>query len=489
MALSDLILVTGVTGYVGKTLIPLLLDKGYRVRVLVRDPSRLRGVAWLDCVEVAEGDTLNLQSLSQAMLGVSSAYYLVHNMSSGRHYVERDMESARNFTAKAEEAGVNHIIYLGGLANMGEKIGRHMQSRIDTGNTLREGRTPVTEFRASLIIGSGSISFEMIRYLTEQLPVIPAPAWLHNRVQPISVENVLDYMVAALEDETSRGKIYEIGGEDVITYLETLTTYASLRGLKRSIIILPYLPVPLLAYFASKLTPVPMHITQPLIEGMRSSSVVKDGSALKDFPGVRLIDYRTAVQKALDRLVPSYLELKEKKKEGSYRMIQEGFQVEIQRVEFEGDPLQVYQTLTNLGGRKGWLYLNWIWKVRGLIDRLLGGPGMRGRPLTGLLAEGDQIDFYQVETLRPGRMMRLKSELKAPGAGWMEWRVHPRAEGRVELEQIAYFIPHGLPGFLYWNILRPVHLIVFKGMIRAIARQSVLEQRQSDEIELLLEEE
>jgi uncharacterized protein YbjT (DUF2867 family) len=465
---DKLVLVTGVTGYVGGCLVPLLLEKGYRVRVLVRDPARLSGRVWVSLVEVLVGDTLSVDILTRAMQGISTAYYLVHNMSSGRNYVEKEIDSARNFASSAAASGVEHIIYLGGLADPDAEIGLHLRSRLDTGAMLRRGIVPVTEFRASLIIGSGSISFEMIRYLTEQFPILFAPPWKNNHTQPISIQNVLEYLLSALENTTCRGKIYEIGGKDILTYADTLFIYARLRGLKRYIIALPWMPVKLMAQFAGILTPVPARIASPLLGGMRTDSLVRNDAAQRDFPRIQPMNYEASVSLALENLSPGCLESVWKKSDSSFRIKQEGFFVEGQQIRFHAQPDAVFCIITGLGGKRGWLYGNLLWKLRGILDKLVGGPGLRGLQETGALSEGDVLDFYRVELLEPGKRMLLKAELKTPGLGWMEWRILEQAEGDVVLTQIAYFAPRGLPGFLYWYILLPIHRLVFNGLIKAI---------------------
>jgi hypothetical protein len=331
----------------------------------------------------------------------------------------------------------------------------------------------VTEFRASLIIGSGSISFEMIRYLTEQFPIFFGPRWMANRTQPIAIQNVLDYLVAALECPASRGKIYEIGGKDLLTYAETIRIYARLRGLKRRIITLPGLPVDLLAQIVGKLTPVPARIAGPLLGGMRTDSVVWDGSAARDFPFIQPIGYESSVGLALEHLSPGCLESGWEKGATSFRIKQEGFFIEGQQIRLAVGPEAAYRAVLGLGGRRGWLYLNGLWRLRGLFDRLVGGPGLRGRRLDELLVEGDVVDFYRVEALEQDRLVRLRAELKAPGLGWMEWRIQPLPEGAAWLSQIAYYAPRGAPGFLYWYLLLPFHRLVFTGLLKAIARRAI----------------
>jgi uncharacterized protein YbjT (DUF2867 family) len=470
---EKLLLVTGVTGYIGGCLVPRLLENGYRVRMLVRDPRRLIGKPWLSQVELVVGDVLNCSSLDQVMQGVFAVYYLIHHMSSGPEYYLKEIESASKLAAAAATGAVEQIIYLGGLADPHTDIGAHLRSRIQTGETLRQGRVPVTEFRASLVIGSGSISFEMIRYLTEQLPILFGPRWLHNRTQPIAVQNVLEYLLAALENPVCRGKIYEIGGEGILTYADTITIYARLRGLRRRVMALPGIPEALLARMVGILTPVPARIAGPLLGGMRTDSVVHDPAAGRDFPLIHPMDYKASISLALERLSPGCFDFVWEKGQSSFKISQEGLFVEGQRIFLKSPPRAAYQAIRGLGGKNGWLYLNRLWKLRGFVDKLLGGPGLRGRRNDNDLLEGDPLDFYRVEALEPDRLVRLKAELKAPGQGWMEWRLQPQPEGGVLVSQIAYFAPKGLIGFLYWYALLPIHRIVFVGLLKAIVRRVI----------------
>jgi uncharacterized protein YbjT (DUF2867 family) len=472
MTSERLVLVTGATGYVGGNLAPRLLEKGYRVRILARDPARLHGRSWWSQVEVVEGDIVSPDVVNRALQGVSTAYYLVHNMASGTNYIEREIESARNFASAAFAAGVEQIIYLGGLADPAEDIGSHLRSRLQTGDILRQGSVPVTEFRSSLIIGSGSFSFEMIRYLTEQFPILFGPRWMDKCTQPIAIQNVLDYLTSALENQACRGKIYEIGGKDVLRYADTLYIYARLRGLKRWLIALPGIPVKMLAALASVLTPVPARIAGPLLEGMRGDSVVCNDSAKQDFPLIQPIGYKDSVSLALDRLSPSCLESPWENGTSSFTIKQAGFFIEGQQIRLRVQPESVYRVITGLGGKHGWLTLNGLWKLRGFFDRLVGGPGLRGRRLDNDLIEGDVLDFYRVEKLESNRLVRLRAELKAPGLGWMEWRIRPQTKGDVLVSQVAYFAPKGATGFLYWYLLLPVHHLVFAGLLKAIGRRA-----------------
>lgn len=473
MSITKTILVTGASGYIAGALIPSLLEQGYQVRCLARHPERLVFREIFSRVELVQGDVTDYASVNRAMSGVHTAYYLVHNMDSGRAYHQRDMAGARNFARAAQEQGAEHIIYLGGLADPDAKIGFHMRSRIQTGEALRSGTVPVTEFRASLIIGPGSISFEMIRYLTEQMPVVIGPGWMHYFTQPVAIQNVIEYLLAALESPVCRGKVYEIGGPDVMKYREAVQSFARQRGLRRVIITVPEIPVALMAFVVDKITPVPYPIAYPLIDGMRSNSLVQDPKALKDFPQVRPLDYPSSVQAALALLTPASLERtwEDGAQTGKVRKL-EGFFVACKQTRLPVSAECAFKTFTGLGGEQGWMHWNGLWKLRGWLDRLVGGPGMRGRPANDRLEVGDVVDFYQVEALIPGRLLRLRTDLRAPGTGWMEWKAQPQPGGDCLLTQTAFFAPRGLSGFLYWYLLLPFHQAVFTGMFKELARRA-----------------
>ena len=469
--LDELILVTGATGYIASCLIPCLLEKGYRVRVLVRNLKRLQEHAWASMVEIVQGDLQDQRAVANALSGVNTAYYLVHNMLSGRNYEQRELAAAQRFSANAGTLGVQHIIYLGGLAAPDEKIGAHLRSRLQTGAMLRSGMVPVTEFRSCLIIGSGSISFEMIRFMTEQMPVILGPRQLNNLAQPIAVQDVVGYLLAALETPTCRGKVFEIGGGTVLPYGETMKVYARLRGLRRPSLLLPWVPAGLMAIIVGWLTPVPARIARPLIGGLRGRSIVQDDSARSMFPTIQPLSYESAVTRALDFLSPDGLEPVWLKNGALYRSKRDGFFIENRQVRLKVQSEAVYQIVAGLGGRAGWLFLDPLWKLRGLVDRLVGGPGMRGRNSAGTLSAGDVVDFYRVERVEPGRMLRLRAVLKAPGQGWMEWRTIADGDG-VLFSQSAFFAPRGVWGYIYWYALWPIHTWVFAGLFRALARRA-----------------
>jgi uncharacterized protein YbjT (DUF2867 family) len=464
----DLILVTGSNGYIAGRLIPRLLERGYRVRALARQPERLTGRRWLNAVEVVRGDVHESQGLDTALQGVHTAYYLVHSMASGRGYTRVELEAARLFASAAERAGVQHIVYLGGLADpLSPHLAPHMRSRIETGETLRAGGVPVTEFRAGVIAGPGSISFEMIRFLTECFPLMPGPNWLRNKAQPIAARNVVDYLLAGLDHPEARGGIYEIGGPEVMQYADTMLRYARMRGLRRLLFTLPGIPIALMARFIDWLTPVPYAIATPLVGGLQSDSIVLDDAARRLFPEVQLMPYQEAVEAALERLDPAQVEpVWEGMGRAAVSMKHEGFFIDYLCAPVDAPAEKVYGVITSLGGTNGWLYADWLWRLRGGIDRLVYPRRAQGSAHEPLQA-GDEIDYYRVEALEPGRLMRLHSLLRAPGDGWMEWRIEGSA-----LKQTAYFAPRGMPGFLYWYVLGPLHRLVFRGLLREIKRKS-----------------
>jgi uncharacterized protein YbjT (DUF2867 family)/uncharacterized protein YndB with AHSA1/START domain len=469
---DKLILVTGATGYIASRLIPRLLERGYRVRCMVRRPYMPRGRAWFRKVEIVAGEVMDPASLAKALEGVWTAYYLVHNMASGHGYTGLELAGARNFAAAAEAAGVEHIIYLGGLADPKARIAAHMRSRIETGETLRAGPVPVTEFRAGVIAGPGSISFEMIRFMTELFPIVPGPAWMKNRSQPIAAQNVFDYLLAALENPAGRGRVFEIGGPDVMHYSELMLEYARLRGLKRRMITFPYIPLWFMSFGVGLTSPVPRRIAYALIDGLRSDSRVQEDSAQRIFPEVKLVRYEQAVRSALARLHPEYLEpVWRDSQEPAVHIRHEGFFISHRSLHVAAPPEKVFRVVSELGGEDDWLYANWLWRVRAWLDSFF--QKRRASRRSGPVKEvGDTTGPYRVEAIEPERRLLLHSELKAPGEGWMEWRVEPEEDGRTRLTQTGFFAPRGLPGFLYWYVLYPGHELVFRGLIQAIGRKA-----------------
>ena len=472
------VLVTGATGYVGGRLVPLLLARGYRVRVLARERDRLEGRSWLDRVELVLGDVLDPATLPAALDGVDAAYYLIHSMGSHGNFGRRDLRAARNFAEAAADKGVARIIYLGGLGKPGAELSEHLRSRQETGAALREAGVPVTEFRASIIVGSGSVSFEMIRSLTERLPVMICPRWVYTRTQPIAIDDALTYLVAALDTPESQGQIIEIGGRDVLTYREMMLTYARLRGLRRFIIPVPLLTPRLSSYWVHLVTPIPSAIAQPLIQGLGVEVIVTDDRAHRLFPQITPMDYETAVARALASLDASEVETSWSdalaSSQGDTRPFifttQDGMLIEQRQQLVDAPPAIVYAEFAGLGGRNGWLAWNQLWRLRGVADRLIGGVGFRrGRRHPTNLRVGDAIDFWRVEAVEPDRLVRLRAEMKVPGRAWLQFQAESLGATRTRLIQTAYFAPKGLFGLLYWYLLYPIHGFIFSRLIRELA--------------------
>lgn len=474
-------LVTGATGYIGGRLVPRLLDMGFRVRCLVRDPSRLEGRPWHGAVEVAAGDVLQPETLVRAMQGVEVAYYLIHSLGAGAKFSERDLLSARNFSETARDCGVARIVYLGGLAQESPELSEHLRSRQQTGDALRASGVPVTEFRAGVIVGSGSVSFEIIRYLTERLPVMICPRWVYTRTQPIGIRDVLDYLAAALENTASTGRIIEIGGADIVTYGDMMMIYAEVRELRRWLVPVPVLTPRLSSLWVNLVTPIPSNIARPLVEGLRNENIVRDQSAAELFPAVRPAGYRTSVKRALDRLQASNIETTWSDALGtSLRDVapvilttHEGMIVERRQRVVRTSPSESFKVFMGLGGKRGWLASNWAWKIRGFADRMIGGIGMRrGRRHADELRVGDALDFWRVEAVEADRLLRLRAEMKVPGQAWLQFQATPLEGGGTLLSQSAFFAPRGLAGWLYWYALYPVHKIIFSGLIDEIAARA-----------------
>jgi uncharacterized protein YbjT (DUF2867 family) len=472
------ILVTGATGYIGGRLVPKLLGEGYHVKVLSRDPTRLRGRKWDEQVEIYQGDAQKPDTLAAAMKNVSAAYYLIHNMSHSTDFLERDLTMARNFGHAAKEAGVDRIIYLGGLGDSSAELSEYLKSSQETGRTLAEAGVPVTEFRAAVVIGSGSILCEMIRFLTERIPVMICPRWVFTQVQPISIQDVLSYLASALKKPESIGRIIEIGGSDVLTYAEMMKGYAKKRGLKRIIIPVPISAPRLSSYWVHWMTPVPASITRPLIGGLQSDVIVHDGTAAELFPEIQPIDFDSAVDSALSGLNQGKIETRwsDSMTSSMGDLIptqldtDAGMLFDKRHVVVKAPANIVYETFSQLGGERGWLFFNWAWEIRGQIDRLFGGVGLRrGRRDPVEVRFGDAIDFWRVEAVRTNKLLRLRAEMKVPGKAWLQFDAIPIPEtGETKLVQTAYFDPKGLFGILYWYSLLPIHRVIFAGMIRKI---------------------
>ena len=482
------ILVTGATGYIGGRLVPRLLQEGYRVRVLTRSQRRIRSRAWSDEVEVAVGDALDAHSLSTALAEVECAYYLIHSMAGGTGFHELDIEAARLFGRAARQAGVRRIVYVGGLGDPRADLSQHLRSRQETGHALRESGVPVTEFRAAVIVGSGSISFELIRYLVERLPIMVCPRWVYSRVQPIAVADLLDYLVAALTSTEGEDKVIQVGGKDVTTYKGMMLGYAAARGLTRWLLPVPVLTPRLSSYWVHWVTPIPAKVSAPLIEGLRNEVVVTDSLAHSLFPHIQPQDYATALARVVAELDAGQIETAwsdahspSLAQDDPIRLeSQQGMILERRRRQVAAPASAVYRVLTGIGGQRGWYYANWAWRIRGIVDRLLGGVGLRrGRRHPDELRVGDALDFWRVEALEADHLVRLRAEMKLPGRAWIQFEVRDTEAGTSQLEQTAAFLPKGLGGLAYWYGLYPVHARIFDGLAREIARRSCVATRRS----------
>ena len=436
--MNRLVLVTGATGYIASRLIPRLLEAGYRVRCLARDPRRLEGRSWFHQVEVVRGDVTVPSTLVRGMEGVDTAYYLIHNMTYGHGYTALELDSARSFAAAAAEAGVKHIIYLGGLADPEQHIAPHMRSRIETGRVLREGKVPVTEFRAGVITGSGSISFEMIRFMTELFPIVPGPTWMKNQSQPIAMQNVIDYLYAALNNASGQGGVFEIGGPDITTYGDLMLRYARLRGIKRSMFLIPGIPLWFMAFGVGLMTPVPYPIAYALIGGLTADSVVKHPEALKVFPEVTLIDFDSATRDALEKTNPAQIERVwlQSRDTGSrftsdVRMFlkHEGCFIDYREMQVSARLTTVLEMIQNLIGRS---------------------------PNTTIVQHDEETSLLFERDLSVGKE-------------WIEWHLSvTRGEKVSRIAQTVFFRPKGLPGFLYGFFISPRYWIKFRSLIRKI---------------------
>ncbi|HVM53844.1 MAG TPA: SDR family oxidoreductase [Acidimicrobiales bacterium] len=477
-ARPDPILVTGATGYIGGRLVPRLLAEGRSVRCLVRDPRRVAGRGWQD-VDVIGGDVADAEALAVAMRSVDVAYYLVHSMAGSESFRDRDRELAAKFAAAASHAGVRRIVYLGGLGDPAAVRSRHLVSRHEVGEVLAARGVPVVELRAGLIVGSGSASFEMLRTLTERLPIMVMPRWVDSRCQPIGVRNVLEYLLEALDHPSAVG-VYEIGGADVLTYRQMMQRYAQIRGLRRAMVTFPVPHPEWGGTFAGIVTPIPRRIAEPLVESLQTDMVVRDGRAAREF-AVQPMRYEEAVELALHRMATDTIEttwasslasLTDERAGTRELADHEGMVLERHQAVTRAPPSRVFEVICALGGDDGWPAGNWLWQARGLLDWLIGGVGMRrGRRHPRELLVGEPLDFWRVEALEPYRLVRLRAEMRLPGTAWLQFEVLPHHAGS-RVQQTAFFEPRGALGHLYWYALLPFHRWIFPGLIRAICARA-----------------
>ena len=470
------VLVVGAGGYVGGRLVPLLVQRGEHVTVAGRDPGALGNR--FPGTEVVRLDLMEPSTFPPALRGVGVVYYLAHSMGGGeRGFAERDKQAARSFAAACSQAGVQRIVYLGGLGDDDAGLSHHLASRHEVGAELAGQGVAVTEFRAAIIIGSGSASFEILRHLTERLPIMITPRWVSTRCQPIAIRDALGYLVGALDHPEVTG-VVEIGGPDVLSYGQMMLRYAKLRGLRRLMIPVPVLTPRLSSYWVNLISPVPSNIARPLIEGLRNEVVVRHPGPARAF-GIDPVTYDEALALAMDRSQGIELEstwFDALRGRGhvtlTSRGSREGMIVDRRARKVAATADQTFWTLGQIGGTWGWPYANHLWRMRAIADRVVGGVGMRrGRRDPNRLRVGDALDFWRVEEIAPGRLLRLRGELKLPGRAWLEFQVIPEQRGS-RLVQTAYFEPKGLPGLAYWYLLYPAHVAIFRGMLRVLARRA-----------------
>jgi uncharacterized protein YbjT (DUF2867 family) len=463
------VLVLGASGYVGSHLVPRLIERGYRVRASARQRDVLASRGW-DC-EIVEVDALRPETLTAALDGVEIAYYLVHSMGAGRGFAERDRQAADHFRAAAEAAGVRRIIYLGGLQPAGA-LSEHLASRRETGERLRAGSVPVTELRAGVIVGPGSAAFEVIRDLVLHLPLMVTPRWVRSRTQPIALDDLIEYLVRLLEVGESTGQTYDVAGSETLSYQQMLQTFARVVGKRIRIVPVPVLTPRLSSYWLDLVTAVPASVARPLIDGLRHDLLAHDEPIHRLIP-IPLRDYEQAVRAALEaeradavtaRWAEGSLVLRRDRQDVAFYSKRLTASTEA-----AAPAARLWERVASIGGDRGWYYQNWLWRLRGLLDRLIGGVGMRrGRRHPQDVRVGDAIDFWRVVGVDPGRRLLLVAEMKLPGSASLELEVEPLAEGRSALATTARFHPAGAAGLLYWYVLWPLHGWLFRGMTRAI---------------------
>lgn len=477
------LLVTGATGYIGGRLVPELLEAGHTVRCLVRTPSKLLDLPWADQVEVAQGDVTDADSLDECMADIDVAYFLVHSMGGKKDFAASDRRAAELFRDAAAGAGVRQIVYLGGLGDDDDPdLSPHLSSRHEVGRILADGPVPVTELRAAIIIGSGSASFEMLRNLAEVLPAMITPRWVDTRCQPIAIRDVLAYLVGVAGRPEDTQGVLEVGGPDVLTYREMMQLYAEVAGLPRRIIVpVPVLTPGLSSHWVGLVTPIPSGLARPLIDSLTNEVVVHD-HRIDDVVPRECLTLRRALEVALRRVEHldvatswSSADLPGSTPADPFPTDPDwaggSLLVDEQTATSTASPSALFETVSGIGGDRGWYAQDWLWEIRGLMDRAVGGIGLRrGRRHPDELRVGDALDFWRVEAYEPPNLLRLRAEMRLPGDAWLEWQVEPAEDGEgSHLRQRALYHPKGLWGRLYWYCLLPFHAIIFKRMANVLA--------------------
>jgi uncharacterized protein YbjT (DUF2867 family) len=480
-----LILLTGASGYIGGRLLRVLEEKGGRVRCIARRPEYLKSRVGPG-TEVVPGDLLDPPSLERALEGVHTAYYLVHSMASSGNFEEKDRLAAGNFASAARSAGVSRIIYMGGLAH-GEDLSPHLASRLEVGRILRESGVATVEFRASVIIGSGSLSFELVRGLVERLPVMLTPRWVRTLAQPIAVEDVIAYLSSALELPAGGSKVFEIGGADRVSYSEIMEEYARQRGLHRLFIKIPFLTPHLSSFWLALITPLYARVGRQLLEGVRNDSTVYDPRALEVFP-IRPRGIAEAVSRALANEDEEFAHthwadsLADRSLEHHWGGVTfRRRKLDAYSVMIHADPEEIFPHIQCVGGKRGWYSHGYLWWLRGLVDQLLGGVGVRrGRRDPACVLPGDRLDFWRVEQVEEPRLLRMFAEMRMPGRAWLQVEVDPM-NGCSRITLSAIYDPVGLLGEIYWYAIYPFHKLVFNGMLKEMKR-TVINSREAERL-------